>query len=106
VAGADPSSSTAQLRQGREAVVREHMDSENRHDFDATIGTFEHARYEIIPTGDVCDGEAAVRRYYEATRAALRARLLRPGQHPDPARAGARRTAGLTSFVNMLITSP
>jgi steroid delta-isomerase-like uncharacterized protein len=47
------------------------MESENRHDFDVTIGTFEHPRYEIIPTGDVYDGEDAVRRYYEETRAAF-----------------------------------
>ena len=71
MAGADPTSSTAELRRRREAVVREHMESENRHDFDATIGTFEHPRYEIIPTGDVYDGEAHVRRYYEETRAAF-----------------------------------
>ena len=37
--------------------MREHMDSENRHEFDATIDTFDHPRYEIIPTGDVHDGE-------------------------------------------------
>src|SRR5437016_5682027 len=58
-------------RERREAIVREHMESENRHDFDATIDTFAHPRYEIIPTGDVYDGEDAVRRYYEETRAAF-----------------------------------
>jgi steroid delta-isomerase-like uncharacterized protein len=52
-------------------VVRKHMDSENRHDFDATIGTFAHPRYEIIATGDVYDGEAEVRRYFAETRAAF-----------------------------------
>jgi len=61
----------AQLRERREAVVREHMESENEHDFDATIATFSHPRYEIIPTGDVFDGEADVRRYYAETRAAF-----------------------------------
>jgi steroid delta-isomerase-like uncharacterized protein len=59
------------LRERREAVVREHMQSENHHDFDATIGTFTHPRYEIVPTGDVFDGEAEVRRYYAETRAAF-----------------------------------
>jgi hypothetical protein len=44
------------LRERREAVVREHMESENRHEFDVTLGTFGHPRYEIIPTGDVFDG--------------------------------------------------
>ena len=35
------------LRAQREAVVRRHMDSENRHEFDVTLATFEHPRYEI-----------------------------------------------------------
>ena len=59
------------LRERREAVVLEHMDSENRHEFDATIGTFHHPRYEIVPTGDVHDGEEEVRRYFADTRAAF-----------------------------------
>jgi steroid delta-isomerase-like uncharacterized protein len=59
------------LRERREAVVREHMESENVHDFDTTIGTFGHPRYEIVPTGDVYDGEEQVRRYFAETRAAF-----------------------------------
>ena len=59
------------LRARREQVVREHMESENEHDFDATIGTFSHPRYEIVANADVYDGEAEVRRYYEETRAAF-----------------------------------
>jgi steroid delta-isomerase-like uncharacterized protein len=59
------------LRARREAIVREHMESENHHDFDATIGTFSHPRYEIIATGDVYDGEAEVRAYFAETRAAF-----------------------------------
>ncbi len=51
--------------------MREHMESENHHDFDTTIGTFSHPRYEIVATGDVYDGEAAVRAYYEETRTAF-----------------------------------
>ena len=46
-----------ELRARREAVVREHMESENRHEFDVTLATFAHPRYEIVPTGDVYDGE-------------------------------------------------
>ena len=60
--------SDTELRAKREAVVREHMDSENRHDFDATIATFAHPRYELIATGEVYDGEAEVREYYAASR--------------------------------------
>lgn len=59
------------LRERREAIVREHMESENDHDFDATMGTFGHPRYEIIPTGDVYDGEEEVRRYFADSRAAF-----------------------------------
>ncbi|MEA2347181.1 MAG: hypothetical protein QOG62_968 [Thermoleophilaceae bacterium] len=60
-----------ELRERRKAVVIEHMESENVHDFDTTIGTFGHPRYEIIPTGDVFDGEEAVRQYFEDTRIAF-----------------------------------
>ncbi|HSK02708.1 MAG TPA: hypothetical protein VK932_15760 [Kofleriaceae bacterium] len=40
------------------------MESENRHDGGATIGTFDHPRYELVGTGEVFDGEAEVRRYF------------------------------------------
>jgi steroid delta-isomerase-like uncharacterized protein len=59
------------LRARRLAIVREHMESENRHEFDVTMATFDHPRYEIIPTGDVYDGPAAVAEYFEITRAAF-----------------------------------
>ncbi len=49
------------LRERREAIVREHMASENVHDFDTTIGTFAHACYELIATGEVYDGDGAQR---------------------------------------------
>ena len=55
----------------RLAVVREHMDSENRHEYDATMATFDHPRYEIVPTGDVYDGEEEVREYFRVTRTAF-----------------------------------
>jgi steroid delta-isomerase-like uncharacterized protein len=59
------------LRARREAVVREHMESENRHEFDVTMGTFDHPRYEIVPTGDVYNGPEEVARYFAETRAAF-----------------------------------
>jgi steroid delta-isomerase-like uncharacterized protein len=62
---------TDALRSAREATVREHMESENRHDFDTTISTFDHPRYELIATGDVHDGEAEVRAYFDETRTAF-----------------------------------
>ena len=59
------------LAAARAEVVREHMESENRHDFESTLRTFARPRYELIATGEVYDGEEAVRGYYAATRAAF-----------------------------------
>jgi steroid delta-isomerase-like uncharacterized protein len=59
------------LRERREAIVREHMESENHHDYETTLGTFGHPRYEIVPTGDVFDGEEEVRAYFETSRTAF-----------------------------------
>jgi steroid delta-isomerase-like uncharacterized protein len=56
-------------RARREALVREHMDAENQHDFDATIATFAHPRYELVPTGETFDGEEEVRAYFARSRA-------------------------------------
>jgi steroid delta-isomerase-like uncharacterized protein len=61
----------AALREKREATVREHMESENRHEFDVTMATFHHPRYEIVATGDVYDGADEVARYFQETRAAF-----------------------------------
>lgn len=61
----------SQVRSRREAIVRAHMESENVHDFDATIETFSHPRYELIASGQVHDGEAAVRAYFKETRTAF-----------------------------------
>jgi steroid delta-isomerase-like uncharacterized protein len=60
-----------ELRARREAIVREHMESENAHEFDTTIATFEHPRYELVATGDVYEGEDAVRGYYAESRRAF-----------------------------------
>src|SRR5215211_5237777 len=60
-----------ELRRRREGIVVEHMESENRHEFDVTLGTFEHPRYELIGTGDVYDGPGEVARYFEETRTAF-----------------------------------
>ncbi|HVA05496.1 MAG TPA: ester cyclase [Acidimicrobiales bacterium] len=57
------------LRAHREAVVHEHMESENRLDLDATLATFAHPRYELIATGQVYDGEDEVRAYFASSRA-------------------------------------
>ena len=61
----------ALLRKKREEIVREHMDSENRHEFDATLETFDHPRYELIATGDVYDGAEEVADYFKESRTAF-----------------------------------
>jgi steroid delta-isomerase-like uncharacterized protein len=58
-------------RRKREAIVREHMDSENRHEFDDTLATFGHPRYELIPTGEVHDGAEEVMQYFIDSRTAF-----------------------------------
>ena len=60
---------TSELQEQRLAVVREHMQSENTHDFDRTIATFARPRYELMATDEVFDGEDEVRDYYTRTRA-------------------------------------
>lgn len=58
-----------ELQRRREAVVLEHMRSENEHRFDDTLATFAHPRYELIASGEVYDGADAVREYYRSGRA-------------------------------------
>ncbi len=57
------------VRNRREAIVREHMDSENRQDFEATMRTFSHPRYELVATSEVYDGPEEVMGYYRTSRA-------------------------------------
>ena len=56
------------LTQARLKTVRDHMDLECDCDWDAVIATFEHPRYEMYGTGQVFDGEEAVRGYFDASR--------------------------------------
>ena len=60
-----------ELRTRRDAVTREHMESENRHDWEATLATFSHPHYELVPTGQVFDGRDEVLAYYASSRAAF-----------------------------------
>ncbi len=61
----------AAVRERRLALVREHMDSENEHRFEDTLSTFDHPRYELVPTGEVYDGPEQVAAYYSETRLAF-----------------------------------
>ena len=66
-----------ELRAAREAVVREHMDAENRLDFDAALATFARPRYDLIGTGQVFEGPDAVAEYFRQSR------LPFPDQHNE-----------------------
>jgi ketosteroid isomerase-like protein len=54
---------TDERRAHREVVVAEHMQSENVQQWDRTMATFSHARYEL-PDGRVVDGQDDVMRYW------------------------------------------
>ncbi len=71
----------------REALVREHMASENRYDFDATLRTFARPRYELMATGEIYDGAEQVAGYYAASRAAFpdQRNEVRSVRHADDA---------------------
>ena len=62
---------STKLRQRREELVRLHMESENVHDFNTTIATFTHPRYEIIATDRTHDGLAEVQAYFRESRTAF-----------------------------------
>jgi steroid delta-isomerase-like uncharacterized protein len=51
----------ASLRERREAIVRRHVDAENNHELDAALATFHRPKYDVVPFGQISDGEAAVR---------------------------------------------
>ncbi|HEY8087287.1 MAG TPA: ester cyclase [Polyangiaceae bacterium] len=59
------------LRDARERIVREHMASEDRKDFDATLRTFSRPRYEVVATGEVHDGPGAVAAFLEESGVAF-----------------------------------
>ncbi len=58
----------SELAEQRLQTVRDHMALECACDWDAVIATFQHPRYEMYGTGAIFDGEAAVRRYFAASR--------------------------------------
>jgi predicted ester cyclase len=59
------------LRRARQAILDAHSAAESAHDLDGVIATFHHPRYEIVPTGQVFDGEQAVRGYHGANFAGI-----------------------------------
>ena len=61
-----------ELRRRRLAVLDLHFQAEVDHDWDTLVDTFDgHPRYEIVPTGQVHDGEERVRAYHRSQRRAF-----------------------------------
>ncbi|WP_433269338.1 nuclear transport factor 2 family protein [Actinosynnema sp. CS-041913] len=98
------------LRALREAIVLEHLESENEHEFAAAVGAFDHPRCEVVATGEVFDGPAEFAGYYARSHAACpdqRSHLIEL-HHADDAviveltldgtRAGRRFQVGMTAF--------
>jgi len=63
-------------RAAREARVIEHMQSENVQEWDRTMATFSHARYEL-PDGTIIDGTDNVMKYW------IEGRTLVPDQRNE-----------------------
>ena len=59
------------LEARRLEIVLDHVEAENQQDLDRAMRTFHHARYEIVPTGLVVDGDEAVRALLAANWAAM-----------------------------------
>jgi hypothetical protein len=57
---------STELDQRRLDIVLEHVAAENERDVERALRTFRRPRYEIVATGDVYDGEDAVRGFLAA----------------------------------------
>jgi hypothetical protein len=75
---------TDQRRVARQQLVVEHMESENVQEWDRTMATFSHARYEL-PDGQVVDGHDDVMRYWIEGRTVVpdQRNELITLEHPD-----------------------
>jgi steroid delta-isomerase-like uncharacterized protein len=61
-----------EMRQRRLEVLEEHFKSEIEHDWETCLATFGgHARYEIMATGQVHDGDTEVLAYHRNQRVAF-----------------------------------
>jgi steroid delta-isomerase-like uncharacterized protein len=84
---------TDDLRRRRLEVIEEHFRSEVDQDFDRTLATFNgHPRYEIIPTGQVYDGDEEVLAYHRTQRTAF------PDQRHENVRMHVTEDAVITEF--------
>ncbi len=60
-----------EVLRARQKLVLDHFHDEVRHAWDDVLATFAHPRYELVASMTVHDGDRAVRRYYDETRAAF-----------------------------------
>ncbi|HEX4811872.1 MAG TPA: ester cyclase [Nonomuraea sp.] len=56
------------VRAERETLVLTHFASEVDQDFDVTLATMDHPRYELVGTGEVFDGPEEVLGYHRRSR--------------------------------------
>src|ERR1700759_2480120 len=81
------------LRQRRLAIIRAHMDTQVTKEFNRTLATFKGPpHYEIMPTGQVFDGDDEVMAYYRMTRTAF------PDQRHDNVRTHVTDDAVIVEF--------
>lgn len=80
------------LAEQRIALVAKHMASEITHDFETTMSTFDHPRYELFGAGQVFDGAEAVMKYFKNSRRAF------PDQANEPILLRAMDNAVLAEF--------
>jgi len=84
---------TDDLRQRRLEVIEEHFRSEVDKEFDRTVATFNgHPRYEIVPTGQIIDGEDEVLTYHRNQRTSF------PDQRHENVRVHVADDAVITEF--------
>lgn len=67
----DPGFPAKSLRHERERVVQQHIQAEQRGDWDAALAAFHRPRYEIVATGDTYEGPDAVTTLYGETARAF-----------------------------------
>ena len=58
--GRPPAPVSQELRRHREAIVRRHLDAENRQDVEGVLDTFAAPKYDVKALGAVSDGADAV----------------------------------------------
>ena len=82
------------LQRRRQEILDAHSAAESARDLDGVIATFHHPRYEIVPTGEVFDGEEAVRGYHAENFAGIPDFTVEPIRDLPRRRRGRSRRRG------------